>query len=285
MKTDRFHLEVLPIENIFVHEEFDPRRSADLIAKLKKGKIFTDPIIVAPFDTDKYIELDGMNRLNCFKKLGIKTILCQIVDYTNQEQVILSSWIHLFKAKREDFFNHIKKDKNLIIKKADIEELGPHYIKEDGFARLITIIDKKEGAYIVFTGGNFIDKINRMKYIVSYYKENINRAILPFPLTSRNIKLFFCEHPDLNFYEHPNANLMIVFPNFTPHQIIKLVEKNVLLPAGITRHLIKYRCLNIDLPLDFFDNKKTLEQLNKEFDQFILKKNIRIYEEATVHFE
>lgn len=285
MKTDRFHLEIVNIDNILPHEEFDPSRSTNLISKLKQSNLLTDPIIVASLGENKYLQLDGMNRLNCFKQLGIKTILCQIVDYNNQEEVILSSWIHLFKAKREDFFKYICQDKNLIIKRANINQIGPRYIKESDFGRLVTIVDKKQGSYLVMTAGNFIEKIKRINYISYYYKNNINRSILPFTMTTRNIRLFFYEHPDINFYDHPDTNLMIVFPNFTPQQIIEVVKSGVLIPAGVTRHLIKGRCLNINLPLDFFDNKKSLKTLNQELDKFLLKKAIRVYEESTIHFE
>ena len=285
MKTDRFHLEIIPIKKILIHEEFDLSRSSNLIKKLKKNNLLTEPIIVAALGDDQYLQLDGMNRLNCFKQLGLKTILAQIVDYNNQEEVELSSWIHLFKAKREDFFKHIRKNNNLLIKKADIDQIGPRYIKEKDLGRLITVVDKKGGAYLVITAGNFIEKIKRMNYIVSFYEKNINRSILPFTMTSRNIRLFFYDHPDINFYDHPDANLMVVFPNFTPQQIIEVVHTGSVVPSGITRHLIKGRCLNVNVPLDFFDNKKSLTELNRRFDEFLLKKAVRVYEESTIHFE
>ncbi|MCL4363759.1 hypothetical protein M1328_00805 [Patescibacteria group bacterium] len=285
MKTDRFQLEIIPIKNLIVHEEFDQSRSSNLIKKLKKSNLFTDPIIVASLGDGKYIQLDGMNRINCFKILGIKNILCQIIDYNNQEEFNLSSWIHLFKAKREDFFKHIKKDRNIVIKKADIAQIGPRYIKEKDFGRLVTVVDKKAGTFLVLTGGSFVEKIKRMNHIVSFYENSINRSILPFPMTSRNIRLFFYEHPDLNFYDHPDANLMVVFPNFTPQQIIEIVRSGALVPAGITRHLVKDRCLNVNIPLNFFDNNKSIKELNKNLDELLLKKSVRAYEESTIHFE
>lgn len=285
MKTDNFHLEIIPIEKILPHEKFDFTRSDALLKKIKETNLLTDPVIVAGLGEGYYLQLDGMNRINCFKKLGIKTILAQIVDYNNQEEVKLSSWIHLFKAKREDFFKHIEKNKDLIIKKVHLNEISPRYIKEEDLGRLVTIIDRNVGSFLVLTAGNFIEKIKRLDYVVSFYEKNIRRAILPFPINRRNIRLFFCEYPQLNFYDYPEANLMIIFPNFTPQQVIEVVKAKILMPAGITRHLIYNRCLNINLPLDFFDNKKSLKQLNKELDQFLSKKTPRFYEESTIHFE
>jgi hypothetical protein len=278
-------LEIIPLKDILLHEQFDPSRSSDLIKKLQKSNLLTEPIIVASLGDHQYLQLDGMNRLNCFRQMGLKTILAQIVDYNNQEEVELSSWIHLFKAKRKDFFRHIKKNKNLTIKKAHIDQIGPRYIKEKDLGRLVTVIDKKEGGFLMMTAGNFVEKIKRMNYVVSFYEHNINRSILPFPMTLRNIRLFFYEHPDLNFYDNPDTNLMVIFPNFTPQQIIEVVKAGALIPAGVTRHLIKGRCLNVNLPLDFFDNKKPLLKLNQNFDKFLLKKSVRMYEESTIHFE
>ncbi len=285
MKTDHFRMEIVSVKNILVHEEFDSSRSDALIEKFKNRGILTDPIIVASLGNGKYLQLDGMNRLNCFKKLGIKNILCQIVDYNNQEEVVLSSWIHLFKAKKKDFFDYLKKDKGLIIKKAQIDKMESRYIKEKDYGRLVTIVDKKEGTFLVYAGGDFIEKVKKFNYIVSFYKHNIGRSILPFTLTNRNIRIFFYEHPHLNFYETPDNNLMVAFPNLTPQQVIELVQAGSIVPAGITRHLIKGRCLNVDIPLSFFDNSKSLEKLNEELDEFLKKKIVRLYEEATIHFE
>ena len=215
MRTDQFHLEIVPIKNILIHEEFDPSRSDDLVKKFKKNNTLIDPIIVASLGDNKYLQLDGMNRMHWFKTLGIKTILCQIVDYNNQEVVKLSSWVHLFQAKREEFSRYVQKNKSLKIQPAEPDDIGPRYIKEKDFGRLVTVIDKSDGAFLISTGGSFINKVKRLNNIVSFYQNNITREILPFDLTRRNIRLFFCENPHLlNFYENPKTNLMVIFPNF-----------------------------------------------------------------------
>lgn len=115
MKTSFFHLEIILIKDILIHEEFDPSNSVKLINYLKKNKVMSNPIIVASLGENKYIQLDGMNRITCFKKLGIKTIAAQIVDYNNQRAIELSSWIHFFQSDLKELLDFIKKDKNLVI--------------------------------------------------------------------------------------------------------------------------------------------------------------------------
>ena len=277
MKTDRFQLEVIPIKNILVHEALDPSNSKELINFLKKSQNLSNPIIVAALGEKKYLQLDGMNRIYSFKMLGIKTISAQIVDYNNQEEIELSSWLHIFNGDIKKFLSFIKEDKFLVVSQGKMDQVGHRYIKERDFGRLCTIVTNKKEVFFISTGGSFSEKIKRMNYLVSFYKNNLSRGALPYTLNYDNIKVFF--------KQYSNDNIIVIFPTFTPQQIIESAKSGVLLPTGITRHLVKGRVLNVNLPLSFFDNKKSLKEQNEEQDKILLKKRSRLYEEATINFE
>jgi len=277
MKTDRFQVEVILIKDILVHEELDPSNSKELINFLKKSQTLSNPIIVASLGGKKYLQLDGMNRIHSFKTLGIKTITAQIVDYNDQEKIELSSWLHILKGDIKEFLNFIKKDKSLIVSQGKMDQVGHRYIKEKDFGRLCSIVTNKKEVFFISTGGNFSEKIKRMNYLVSFYKNNLSRGALPYTLNHDSIKNFF--------KQYPNDNVIVIFPTFTPQQIIESAKSGVLLPTGITRHLVKGRVLNIDLPLSLFNNKKSPKEQNEEQDKILLKKRSRLYEEATVNFE
>ena len=277
MKTDRFQVEVILIKDILVHEELDPSNSKELINFLKKSQTLSNPIIVASLGGKKYLQLDGMNRIHSFKTLGIKTITAQIVDYNDQEKIELSSWLHILKGDIKEFLNFIKKDKSLIVSQGKMDQVGHRYIKEKDFGRLCTIVTNKKEVFFISTGGNFSEKIKRMNYLVSFYKNNLSRGALPYTLNHDSIKNFF--------KQYPNDNVIVIFPTFTPQQIIESAKSGILLPTGITRHLVKGRVLNIDLPLSLFNNRKSLKEQNEEQDKILLKKRSRLYEEATVNFE
>ena len=225
----------------------------------------------------KYLQLDGMNRIHSFKTLGIKTITAQIVDYNDQEKIELSSWLHILKGDIKEFLNFIKKDKSLIVSQGKMDQVGHRYIKEKDFGRLCSIVTDKKEVFFISTGGNFSEKIKRMNYLVSFYKNNLSRGALPYTLNHDSIKKFFKQYSD--------DNIIVIFPTFTPQQIIESAKSGVLLPTGITRHLVKGRVLNIDLPLSLFNNKKSPKEQNEEQDKILLKKRSRLYEEATVNFE
>lgn len=277
MKTNLFHLEVIAIKDILTHEELDPSNSKELINFLKKSQTLSNPIIVASLGEGKYLQLDGMNRIYSFKTLGIKTITAQVVDYNNQEEIQLSSWLHIFKGDIKKFLNFIKKDPSLIVRLGKMDQVGHRYIKEKDFGRLCTVVNNKKEVFFISTGGSFSEKIKRMNYLVSFYKNNLSRGALPYTLNQDTIKVFF--------KQNPQDNIIVIFPTFTPQQIIESAKTEVLLPTGITRHLVKGRVLNINLPLSLFDNKKSLKEQNKEQDKILLSKRSRLYEEATVNFE
>ena len=277
MKTDRFHLEVIKIEDILVHEELDPSNSKELINFLKKSKNLSNPIIVASLGNKKYVQLDGMNRIYSFRTLGIKTITAQIVDYNNQEEIELSSWLHIFKGELEKFLTFIKKDPSLVVAQGKMDQVGHRYIKEKDFGRLCSIVTNKKEVFFISTAGNFLEKIKRLNYLVSFYKNDLSRGALPYTLNGDTIKKFFKQYPE--------DNLIVIFPTFTPQQVIESVKSEILLPTGITRHLVKSRVLNINLPLSLYNDNKSLKEQNEEQDKILSKKRSRLYEEATVNFE
>lgn len=277
MKTSSFKLEVIPVKDILIHEELDPSNSKELVNFLKKSQTLSNPIIVAPLGGGKYLQLDGMNRIHAFKTLGIKTITAQIVDYNDQEEIELSSWLHIFKGDVKKFFKTVKKERSLVIDKGTMDEVGHRYIKESDFGRLCTVVTNKKEVFFISTGGNFSEKIKRMNHLVSFYKNDLSRGAIPYTLNHDNIQLFFKQYPD--------DNIIVIFPTFTPQQIIESAKSGILLPTGITRHLVKGRVLNINLPLSLFDNNKSLKDQNEEQDKILLKKRSRLYEEATVNFE
>mgnify|MGYP000371500970 CR=1 FL=1 len=277
MKTKIFHLQIIPIANILCHEEYDTSRAGPLVERLKSEAVLVNPIIVASLDNKKYLQLDGMNRLSAFKMMGYKNILAQVIDYNDQDAVELSSWCHLFPLHTENYVKCLSSMEEINVKRGQTENVGHRYIKEEGLGRICTVISSNLDVYLVSVNGKLLDKIAKLNAIVSCYKNCIIRDVLPSLPTQVGLPLLFKEHPE--------ANTMVVFPTFTRHQIIKVVKKGGLFPAGVTRHLIKRRCLSVNVPMALFDNKRGVDDQNRLLEEFLSKKPYRVYEEPTVFFE
>lgn len=277
MKTDIFHLAILPIDKILPHETYDESRSKVLAGRLIKDKMICNPIIVAPLSKNTYVQLDGMNRLSTFKILGYKSIICQIVDYQDMENVELSSWLHFINTKTADFLKYLGKIKNLIINKGIIDDVSNRYIQSEGFDKICTFVTENFEVYLITYGGSLIDKIKVLNEIVDFYSKDIVRSVLPQSPTKDDIKNLFKEH-----LRHKQ---MVVFPTFTRHQILKVVRKGSFFPPGITRHVIKRRCLNINLPLRVLKSKVSIATQNRHLEEILRARKFRLYEEPTIYFE
>ena len=277
MKTDIFHLQIIPIKNIVPHEIYDEKRSKGLSFQIKTDRKLCNPIIVAPLTKNTYVQLDGMNRLETFKILGFESILCQIVDYQDMENVELSSWLHFINVKTSDFLKHLGKIKDLIVNKGILDDVRNRYVQSEGFDKILTFVTDDFDVYLATYGGSLIDKIAVLNKIVDFYSKDIVRSVLPTSAGKEAIRSLFKEH-----LKHKQ---MVSFPTFTRHQILKVVRKHDLFPPGITRHVIKRRCLNVNLPLRLFRMKVSLATQNRHLEEYLRQKKFRLYEEPTIYFE
>jgi hypothetical protein len=83
---------------------------------------------------------------------------------------------------------------------------------------------------------------------------------------------------------------LVVFPHFDPAEILELAHAGDRLPAGITRHLVRWRALRLNVPIAVLaDASRTREQKTAWLDGWVRDKlatrQVRYYEEATVLFD
>ncbi len=97
-------LQVLPVAQLLLHEQHDTQRSEPLLLRLQQEGVLKNPPIVAPIVTNgggaqeqRYVVLDGANRVTVVRALGIAHIAAQVVDYEDPE-LVLDTWHHLIKG-------------------------------------------------------------------------------------------------------------------------------------------------------------------------------------------
>lgn len=273
-----FHLKIIDVKNIIPHEEFDDSRANGLIEKIKKTQLFINPILVAHVDGEKYMQIDGMNRYFAIKKLGIKSILAQVVDYNDINAVDVSTWCHLNKLSKKEFLEKLTEIKKITFSEVGYKYLRRRFIRNKGSGYLCTVVFDDGSVYRIATSGNLADKINVLKKIITIYKSHIKRDILPDDANSIDTEQLFKKHIQFS--------TLLIFPSFTRDQIIDAaVYKHVLFPCGITRFIIQNRCLDVDLPLDHLQSRKSAAAKNVLLEKYLEHKRYRIYVERTVYFE
>jgi hypothetical protein len=89
---------------------------------------------------------------------------------------------------------------------------------------------------------------------------------------------------------HDDVTAILVFPHFEPAEILELATSGARLPAGITRHLIRWRALRLNIPLArLADRELSIDEKNHWLQAWLREKmndrQVRFYEEPTVLFD
>ena len=116
--------------------------------------------------------------------------------------------------------------------------------------------------------------------VVDIYKDNITRDIVEQSKLADQIDSLFRKH------SHEGCNVLVVFPKFTPKEVVELAASNVKIPAGITRHIITNRALRVNFPLMILSSKAiSLEEKNILLEDYLMGKSPRVYKESTVMYD
>jgi hypothetical protein len=89
---------------------------------------------------------------------------------------------------------------------------------------------------------------------------------------------------------HPSVTSLVVFPHYQPDEVVELALSGARVPAGVTRHLVRWRALRLNVPIDrLADSSQDLTAKNawlKEWiDEKLRQRTVRFYEESTVSFD
>lgn len=271
MKHTRSHapapdLRIIPTNAPQPHEEHDSQRAIPLIERLRHADMMTNPPIVAHTEDDNYIILDGANRCYSFAALEIPHILVQVVSYFN-DQVELHTW------------NHIASRWNTKALIQAIQQLDNIDIHEGQDKNAIAHIALREGELLALTSPvqSVRQRSAALRDVVRTYQQNavLNRTTMI--------------EPEEVWHLYPEANALIIFPEYTPHDIIEATRHKAYLPPGVSRHIVHGRALQVNYPMHILkDATISLEQKNTDLKAWITEKlvnrQMRYYAEATYQF-
>lgn len=269
------NLRILPIESLILHEDHDMQRTLPLVEKLRAQGILRNPPIVMPLNdgTDRYMVLDGANRVTSLRALEFPHILAQVVA-ANDPHVNLQTWNHVVWGMGvKALMNSLRKVKGIEPAKVDTRKSldAPKYMP-------MQIRFPDGGFYLLKeTPSDLPTHIQTMHSVVNTYK---TRASLD--RTSQTlIDSFKKVYPDLT--------ALVIFPHFKIKTVLKLASQGVMLPTGITRFTASPRALHVNYPLHELSSGKPIqykqEYLTRWVEERVKKKGVRLYSEATFLFD
>jgi len=269
------NLRILPIECLILHEEHDHQRSVPLVQRMRTAGILRNPPIVMPLadGTDRYMVLDGANRVTSLKEMGFPHIVAQVVA-ADDPHVNLQTWNHIvWGMSPKNLISRIRKIKGLeAIKVNTLKSLdAPKYVPMQ-----IRLPDGR--LYLLAETPSQLDShIDTLHQVVNTYKTHAS-----LDRTSQTlIDSFKSIYPDLT--------ALVIFPSFKIKTVLKLAAQKIVLPTGITRFTVSPRALHVNYPLHELSSGKPIEYkaefLKEWIEERVKKKGIRLYTEATFLFD
>ncbi len=284
--VDMPDLRLVPTESLVLHEHADPKRVARLEQRLRTDGFLKNPPIVAPIPgTDKYVVLDGANRTSAVTRIGVPHVLVQVVDYKGNH-VELLTWHHLITGRRPDYFlQEIERVPGLVLQPLSLQHAREALASRSVLA-YIAVPTPGGGQGMFGVDGTpgpephgTLTSTALLNALVDTYKSDPQVAI---HRTSSDLVSEL-----LPYYDDVSG--LVVFPSYTPDDILELAGMGNKVPTGITRHIISPRALRVNVPLALLAGPEPLDQKNawwhEQFKRKLAADDVRLYRESTYLFD
>jgi len=268
-------LRVVPVAHLLLHEQHDAQRSEPLAQRLLADAVLRNPPIVAPIDgQERFVVLDGANRVTAVQALGLPHIAVQVVDYGDAE-LVLDTWHHLVSGiAREQFQRLLQALPGMTLEPATLLHARAQLARR---AVLAFVVYADGGAFTLRADGDLHRRTALLNDVVDLYK---SRGAI-FRVNTDRLDQLLPYHED--------ATVLVVFPRYDPAEILDLARVGARLPAGITRHLIPRRALRINCPVSLLRDDRSLEAKNAWLGGWmkdrLAAKQARFYQESTFLFD
>lgn len=281
-------LRLLPVSSLIPHEYADEKRVARLVNRIRADGYIKNPPIVAPIPgTGNFVVLDGANRTNAIQRIGAPHVVAQVVDYKSS-QVQLLTWHHLISGREPStFLEEIALVPGLVLQPVSLDLARQALSARAILAYLVLPIPSEHNNFTVFT----VDGIPGTDHHGTHTSTALLNAMVNTYKGDPQVTIHRVstdELDDLMSY-YDDVSGLIVFPPYTPDDILALAVSGAKVPTGITRHIISHRALRVNVPLTLLESSEPLERKNAWWHDQVKRKlsnnEIRLYQESTYLFD
>ena len=273
-------LRFVPVAALVPHEQPDEQRLEPLVRRFREQAVLRNPPVVAALTNagdaePRYMVLDGANRSSAARAAGLPHMVVQVVRY-DDPGVQLLTWCHaLDDAPRAALERQLAAIPGLTVRPDGRLHAQATLARREALA-CVAFLD---GAVLTLHGGgDLVERNQLLNAVVDAYRGRgrFHRV------TSDSI--------DEARARHPEVTALVLFPHFEPAEILELATSGARLPAGISRHVIPWRALRVNVPLErLADPSAGLEEKNRWLVGWLKEKltqrQVRFYQEPTVLFD
>jgi hypothetical protein len=272
-------LAIVPTLSLMPHEELDLKRSEPLARRLRAEGMLKNPPVVAPVEgEDRYVVLDGTNRLVALSALACPHTLVQIVDY-DDPNLVLDTWSHLItNMPPGEFTVAMRTVDGLRIEMATHLHARAELARRQAAAyAMLPGARAPDGVYLLYVEGNARLRTAALARLVNLYQAH------------GHIHRVNTDHLEWLLPLYQDVTALVVFPRYEPSEIIELARQGATLPTGITRHVVPGRALRLNFPLSVLLDDRPLDEKNAWLQDWLraklADKEVRYYQESTYLFD
>lgn len=268
-------LELVPVERVRFHEHPEQRRTQRLLERIEREMTLRNPPIVADMSNGDFLLLDGANRVGAFRHLGFSHVPVQVVDYADPA-IQLKGWHHLLVTPRPLGL----RETYAAIPGVELKEVPPHRLAGLLDAREVfaVLADETTACWALFpAGGKGVPAIGVRISV-------LEKVVAGYEGQSRLERIKLAEFSRLPAVIRTVEHQVCLFPVFAKEELLALAAEGVLIPTGLSRHLIPGRALGLNLELAFLRESDSAEAKLHHFQQYVAELEIggrvRFYEES-----
>jgi hypothetical protein len=267
------NLVLVPADSVRFHERSERARTMRLVERLRAEKKLRNPPIVAKTAGGDHVLLDGANRTSALRELGFSHLPVQIIDYGDPE-VRLKGWHHLLiEGRALDLRAAYAKLPNVVVREIPCDELTSHLELRRVFA---VLVDESATCFGLFPLSGEI----RLHAWIAV----LHAVVAAYEGRTRLERIKLADYANLPDVFRSVDHQLVLVPTLSKVELLQLVEDGVLIPTGLTRHLIPGRALGLDLDLAFLTELASTNDKMRHFQRIIddleMKGRIRFYEES-----
>lgn len=262
-------LVILSLDDVLPHEHVDNRRVHDLAARIKEDGFLANPPLVSPWQ-GKYVVLDGATRTEALRWLHCPHVAAQVVSL---DQVQLYTWNHaVLETATHTLLTHLQHLEGITLVPASLAEVRQGLKERRFLAGIVAPEDQTFGVQAPTPTSH--DEIKALNALVDTY------------MSQAQVERTLADDWSSLQREYPDAALLVLFPAYTPEEVMNFVTSGQRLPAGITRFVIPGRILRLNIDLDILSNSASLGEKNRQLQDYLserlARRRVRYYEEPVI---
>lgn len=263
-------LEVLPVRDIRFHEEVDLARVAALIERLSGDGVLRNPPVVARLPGERWLLLDGANRIEALTRMGIRHALVQ-TEMFGDAALGLSHWNHVIRTRDAAAL--------LADPPAGVRLQRSTRSGDGGAGSPIGRLLLPDGdETVLLASPEPPERASALRELCARY-------------THPRARLARIAHRDLDRVRsaYPEFGGLLEYADISKEQVLQIAAAGERLPSGITRFLVPRRVLGFNLPLSFLEMDLPLAEKRRRLEDLVSDRfgsgRVRYYAEPAFVFD